>query len=65
MARLRIGDAVVARLALPGGRNAPPRKGVLVGQGRDSGGPYMVIEWSDGERDLVHPHRVDRAPEEK
>lgn len=56
----RIGDKIIARLTLPGGRSAPPREGTLVGQGRDSGGPYMLVEWPDGERDLVHPHRVQK-----
>lgn len=51
----RVGDTVTCVL-----RRAK-RIGRVVGLGRDSGGPWVLIEFEDGLRELVHPGRVKKV----
>ena len=59
MSVLRIGETVVVSLRTKRGKESE-RPATVEGQGKDSGGPYVLVEYSDGERELVHPKRVRR-----
>jgi hypothetical protein len=59
---LRVGESVVVACAKARGLDGKPneRPARVDGQGRDSGGPYVLVEYENGERELVHPKRVRR-----
>lgn len=58
---LREGAPVLVTLA--GGKK--PIAATFVSQGRDSGGPWVLVDFPGGRRELVHATRVIAAPRDK